>query len=210
MRSSGRLSKRFTWAWAGLAAGPVLAAVVTCLAGGWIVDSLHLRHQRAFQQWNQHRPYHYQYRLALLGTVTYQNYLVEVVDGNLVKLTDLGTGVSTSIPSAASTSFLFTNAWVRSNLLIDDLFMHIQSATRPPRSPTAFVGRANPSLYFRLVDHGWLERGLPSCDPAYPQVRYDPRYGFPADLHLAGDPCSTLAEQSSPVHLQIEAFQPLP
>lgn len=194
-----------------IAAGLGLSLVLaSCLAVGGIYNSLKLRHERAFQRWETRKPAHYQYALKFNGSLTYQDYLVEVSGSHLVRLTDLNTGVGTDIPGLASTSFLPANAWIRTNLLIDDLFIRIRGATQTPDSVNAFFNRANPALYARFFEAGWMPSALATCIPAYPTVRYHPVYGFPEELQLSGNPCSAAVEYSAPVHIKIEAFRPLP
>jgi hypothetical protein len=184
--------------------------LVSCLATGGVYNSLVFRHERAYQRWQAVKPNHYRYNLAFLGDLTYQDYMVEVSGGNLVRLTDLNTGIGTAIPGTASTSFLPTNAWIRTNLLIDDLFTRIQGAIRRPKSFYALVSRTNPAFYARLSTTGWMPTGLATCDPPYPQVRYHPVYGYPEDLFLSGDPCTMMVEFNTPVRVKIDGFQPLP
>ena len=188
----------------------VALLLLVCFFAGGLYDTLRYRHERAFQRWESRRPDHYRYVLALKGDLTYQDYLVEVTAGNLVRLTDLKTGVSTGIPGSASSSFLQTNAWVRNSLLIDGLFIRIQGAIHPPTSVSAFMSRTNPAFYAGLSTAGWLSTGPVTCDPPYPRVSYNPVYGYPEDLQLAGQPCSYEVEYSTPVHLTIGNFQPLP
>lgn len=187
----------------------IILLLVYLVAKGFY--NLQYRHELAFNRWETRKPNHYSYVLAFNGALIYQDYLVEVSGGNLVKLTDLITGISTtSIPQSAPTSFSQTSAWVSSNLLIDDLFLHIQGATRPPSSVGAFLSRVNPSLYGRFSSAGWIPLGVPTCDPAYPRVSYHPVYGYPEDLELPGSLCRGLIDAGIPVYIKIDAFQLLP
>ena len=188
----------------------MILGVLGCLFVGGFFNTFMYRHDRAYKFWETRKPDHYRYVLSLKGDLVYQDYLVEVSNGYLVRLTDLNTGVSTGIPGSASTSFLPSNAWIRMSLLIDDLFIRIEGATHPPMSMAAFVNRANPGFYNRLTNIGWLPPGLITCDPPYPRVSYNPVYGYPEDLELAGLPCTYEAEYNTRMHVTIEQFQPLP
>lgn len=203
-RSSQRL---FILAILGSFAGLALLPIIL---GGMVYNQLYYRHVRAFQRWQGRQPYHYSYNLHFLGEVTYQSYQVEVAGGKLVRLTDLATGNTLEVPNTASSRFQPINAWIRNNLMINDMFIHIRGATRPPISMEALISRANPSFYQRLTASGWLPRVTASCDPAYPKVAYHPTYGFPEELFLAAKPCAVLEDYNYPVHLKIEAFQALP
>jgi len=207
MSASSRLRRWLTFAVLG---GLALLAALPCLSGAAVYNQLHYRHVRAYQRWQVRQPYHYSYILSFLGSVTYQTYQVEVLGGKLVRLTDMATGGTLDVPSSASSSFIPINAWVNNNLMIDDMFLHILADIHPPNSVKAFISRANPAFYTRLTAAGWLPNGIASCDPGFPQAEYHPVYGFPEELFLAGEPCTSLLEYSYPVHLKIEAFQVLP
>ena len=207
MKNSARSRRLATLAILGSIAGLV---AIPCILGALVYNQLHYRHMRAYQIWQTRQPYHYSYVLDFLGDVTYQTYQVEVAGGKLVRLTDMTTGLTLDVPSSASSSFLPINAWVRNNMLINDMFIHIRGAIDPPISAKAFISRANPAFYTRLTSAGLLDPGFASCDPAYPKVEYHPMYGFPVELFLSEKPCSNLMEYNYPVHLKIEAFQVLP
>jgi hypothetical protein len=172
-------------------------------------EHLFLRHERAHQLWTARRPAHYRYTLILQGELMHQTFGVEVDQGRLVTLTDEFTGISMTIPPTVSTNFLPTNEWLRRNLLIDDLFSQIKVATRLPGAADAFLVRANPQLYFRFAQQGWLPKNRPTCEPNFPEVEYNAVFGYPEKLYLAGEPCMN-EEYTASVRLRIERFQALP
>ncbi len=207
MNSPARLRRWLTFAILG---GLIGLVVLPCLSGAAVYNQLHYRHVRAYRLWQLRQPNHYDYILSYLGSVTYQTYQVEVLGGKLVRLTDMATGNSLNMPSPASSSFIPINAWVNNNLMIDDMFHHILADIKIPSSMKAFISRTNPAFYTQLTATGWLPNGIASCDPAFPQAEYHPVYGFPEELFLAGEPCSTLLGYNYPVHLKVEAFRVLP
>jgi hypothetical protein len=196
--------------WAAVLASLAGLVSLPCVFSGAAYNYLHYRHVRAYNLWVERQPDHYAYILNLLGSVTYQTYQVEVRAGKLVKLTDMNTGNSVTFSGPSATRFPPNNTWIGNHLLIDDLFLQIQTATRLPKSVQAFVQRANPVFYNRLSAAGWLPWGSVSCDPVYPKATYDPVYGFPEEVFLEGNPCASLDEASYPVHVKIEDLQVLP
>jgi hypothetical protein len=186
---------------------------MVCLSGALVLgsaESLYLRHQRAYQRWIQRQPTHYRYQVKIDSPLLYLHYLVTMRDGQMVQVSNMLSGSAVNLEPRTSHTYMPGYYLVANHLLIDSLFYQIRESTGPPRSVKSFLGRSSPTLYSSLVTAGWLPEGWQGCQPAFPEVHYNPTYGYPEQLYLFGHPCESSDELQVPVKISISDFQVLP
>ncbi len=207
MKSSGRLRSRLLSCLA-IAAG--LGVIAAFLFSGYLWDTLYARHVRAQQLWTQRKPLHYIYKIEIRSSFWTNRFQIEILNNVVQGTINLDSGAPAEIWGMEPGSYLHTTNALWQFLLIDGIFQQIHAATRPPRTTQAFLARTNPNLYYLLAMNGTLQFGWQGCEQAYPRVRYDAAYGYPSELHLYGQPCSTVLELNTPISLTIKDFQRLP
>jgi hypothetical protein len=202
----GRITSRRLALFAGLASGALLSVLV-CLGTYSAYDGLVRKHTRANQLWQQRQPQHYLYTFRYRSFMANLNWLVEVENSAITHVYDSDSGLehltwadyrSANVPGLQVS---------RTRVDIDDIFRAIQNASQLSTTPKGFFSRTNPALYQSLAKRGWLPSGWEGCRPALPQVQYDPDFGYPRQVKLFGNPCSTTNEEAQAASIQIEIIQ---
>lgn len=211
MKTSPGVRYRHVTGWRlALVIGLVFAALLSllvCVGSLSVYDSLVRKHSRAYQLWQQRQPQHYRYTFRYHSFMANLSWLVEVENNAVTHVYDPDSGLedltwadyrSANVPSLQVS---------RTRVDIDDIFRAIQSASQLSTTPKAFFSRTNPALYQSLVNRGWLPWGWEGCRPALPEVEYDPDYGYPRQVKLYGNPCSTSNEEAQAASIHIEIIQ---
>ena len=168
----------------------ISVTALTCVCG--LAHALpQLSYQAARQHWEQRRPRHYMLDASWddgLGAA--QRVRIEVRDRRAVAGTNRDTGLSLS-PLQLTGAARYVS--------VDALFETIATASRPP-----------------VHWHDWIVHTVPqlapwigACARPRPDVRYDPKLGYPVSLDLRGNPCIARLLYQSDLRIRIERLQPL-
>lgn len=169
-----------------------MAALLVALFAGLIVLALPMmpfQYQRARQRWEQQRMRHYEVEVSWANGWDYGNARVELRDGQIVRALDLDTG-QPLVASKRSSAGYFGS--------IDNLFEIIQTYVQPQLNWRNLLAHYVPALTSQLV----------SCAAPLPRVRYDPQFGFPADIWYNDSWCANTFFNYS--NVKITRFSPLP
>jgi len=207
LKSSDRLRLRIL-SCLGIVLG--LGAAAVFLLGIYLGDMLYARHLRAEKRWAQRKPAHYIYNIEIRSSYWTNRFQIEILNNGIEGILNLDSGQPAEIFNMEPGSYLHTTNALWQYLLIDNIFQQIQFSIKPPRTGKAFLARTNPDLYIRLAIRGALPYDWQGCEQAYPHVRYEEKYGYPSEVYLYGQPCSTVIDLVSPISLAIEDFRTLP
>jgi hypothetical protein len=169
----------------------ISVTALTCVCG--LAHALpQPRYQIARQHWEQRRPRHYVLDASWddgLGAA--QRVHLEMRDRRAVAGTNRDTGRPLS-PLQLTLAARYVS--------VDALFETIATASRPPLHWHDQLVHAVPQLA------PWIG----ACARPRPDVRYDPKLGYPVRLDLRGDPCTARLLYQSDLRIRIERLQPLP
>ena len=207
MRSLARLKARL---FSCLGIGLVLVACIGLGTTGLTWYHLVYRHERAYQIWKQRKPAHYLYTVQVHSNFWTTQVQIEMRSNKIIGTIDLQTGQKADFFNMVPGSYLHETSTIWGYLRIDDLFNQIHIASKPSRTMKSLVARINPGWYYAAAMHGWVDYGWMGCEMAYPDVEYNPIYGYPERVLLSGNACSSVIELHSPVVISIDSFQVLP
>jgi hypothetical protein len=149
-------------------------------------------YQVARQRWEQRRPRHYALDASWDdGLHGNQRVHIEVRDVRAVAGTNRNDGRPLS-PLQLTLAARYVS--------VDALFETIATASRPPLRWRDRLVYAVPPLA------PWIG----ACARPRPDVRYDPKLGYPVELELHANPCITRLLYQSDLRIRIEQFRPLP
>jgi hypothetical protein len=207
LKSSGRLSFNYLSCLFILLG---LSTAVVLFLGGFAYDTLYGKHLRAEERWAQLKPYHYIYTIEIHSSFWDHRFQIEILNNGFLGMINLESGEPAELWKMEPNSFLHTTNELMEYLVIDGVFRLIHQAIHPPYNAQSFLARANPNLYYSLAMKGVLPFDWQGCNPAYPRVRYDAEIGFPRQVYLYGQPCSSVIDLHMPISLVIQDFTKLP
>jgi hypothetical protein len=149
-------------------------------------------YQFARERWEQRRPRHYVLDASWDdGLAAAERVRIEVRDRKVVAGRNRDTGQPLS-PLRLALAARYVS--------VDALFETIATASRPPPHWRDRFVHAVPQLA------PWIG----ACVRPRPDVRYDPKLGYPVRLDLRTNPCIARLLYQSDLSIRIERLQPLP
>lgn len=181
----------------------VLAVGVCCAACAWIIAAVwHADQQELVQakaRW-QHAPQHYQLDFTISGDELSGTFRAEVQQQQIVSITPIT--AAQPIPDVS----LQTLTRV---LPIEQLFQRVDETYTSSHPITDVLKRRSPLARWALERLGVAR--YPTCwQPTMERVRYDERWGYPAELSWAANPCDDGMFSLDRFDLAITLFRPLP